>query len=186
MDSVYIENVLNGNTEDFRFLIKKYKDLAFSLAISVVKCEYDAEEVVQEAFIKAYRNLSSLKERSNFKTWFCRILINEAFKRLKKMREEKVLPTNQILPAIEDFEDTFKGFNGDEQRFLVAESLKKIPSKECLLLQLFYLEGNSIDQITNLTGWSETNVKVILHRARKHLLDVVKSMMENELTISKT
>lgn len=185
MDSVYIQNVLSGSTEDFRYLIKKYKDLAFSVAVSVVKNEFEAEEVVQEAFIKSYKNLSSLKERSNFKTWFCRILINEAFKRLKKMREEIVLPTDQILPAIEDFEDTFKGFNSDEQRFLVSESLKKIASKECLLLQLFYLEGNSVDQIKNLTGWSETNVKVILHRARKHLLDVVKSMMENEFTISK-
>jgi len=185
MDSVYIQNVLNGSTEDFRYLIKKYKDLAFSVAVSVVKNEFEAEEVVQEAFIKSYKNLSSLKERANFKTWFCRILINEAFKRLKKIREEIVLPTNQILPAIEDFEDTFKGFNSDEQSFLVNESLKKIASKECLLLQLFYLEGNSIDHITNLTGWSETNVKVILHRARKHLLVVVKTMMESELTLSK-
>ncbi|MCK9640183.1 MAG: sigma-70 family RNA polymerase sigma factor [Prolixibacteraceae bacterium] len=166
-------------------MIKKYKDLAFSVAVSVVKNEFDAEEVVQEAFIKAFKNLSSLKKKSNFKTWFYRILINEAFKRLKKIKSDIILPNDQA-PDVENFEDTFKGFNDDEQKYIVAESLKKIPSNECLLLQLFYLEGHSIDQLTNLTGWSETNVKVILHRARKHLLVVVKAMMENELTICKT
>ncbi|HWS00547.1 MAG TPA: sigma-70 family RNA polymerase sigma factor [Prolixibacteraceae bacterium] len=182
MDSVHIQHVLNGSTEDFRYLIRKYKDLAFSVAVSVVKNEFDAEEVVQESFIKAYKNLSSLKEKSNFKTWFYRILINEAFKRFQKMKGEIFLPVKENLADIEDVADSFRGMNHDEQIQLVTESLKKIPPKECLTLQLFYLEGNSINEITNCTGWSEANIKVILHRARKHLLEVVKIRMENELT----
>ena len=71
----------------------------------------------------------------------------------------------------------------DEQKLLVSESLEKIPPKESLSLQLFYLEGNAISEITGLTGWSEANVKVILHRARKHLLEVVNTMMEREFKI---
>ena len=66
MDQVYIQNVLNGSAEDFRFLIRKYKDLAFSVAVSVVKNEFEAEEVVQEAFIKAFKNLASLKDKTFF------------------------------------------------------------------------------------------------------------------------
>ena len=160
--------------------------MAFSVAVSVVKNEFEAEEVVQEAFIKAYKNLASFKEKSNFKTWFYRILINEAFKCLSKKRKEIILPTNQNLPEVEDIEDTFRGMNIEEQKFLVSESLKKIPAKESLILQLFYFDENSIDEITNLTGWSEGNVKVILYRARKHLLEVVKTMAENELIIRKS
>ncbi len=185
MDSVYIQNVLNGSTEDFRYLIRKYKDLAFSVAVSVVKSEFEAEEVVQEAFIKAYKNLASLKTTTNFKPWFYRILINEAFKRLKKLKGDIVIFNNQIYNEDEGFEDTFRGFNVDEQKFIVSESLKKVPSNECLLLRLFYLEGCSIGQMADFTGWSETNVKVILHRARKHLLVVVRLLMENEFTIEK-
>lgn len=184
MDSVCIQKVLNGSTEDFRYLIGKYKDLAFSVAVSVVKNEFEAEEVVQEAFIKAFRNLSSLKEKSNFKTWFYRILINEAFKRIQKTKREVVLPNSENIPDDVDISDTFRGFNAEEQIVLVNESLKKIPPKESLTLQLFYLEGNSINEITNCTGWSEANVKVIMHRARKHLLMVVKAMMDNELTFT--
>jgi len=183
MDSVYIKRVLDGSTDDFRFFIRKYKDLAFSVAVSVVKNEFDAEEVVQEAFIKAFKNLSSFRGNSGFKTWFYRIVINESFKRLEKAKKDILLPSGQDLPETEDFTDTFRGLNVDEQKVLVTESLKKIPANESLSLQLFYLEGNSIDEITNITGWSEANVKVILHRARKHLLAVVNTMIAKEHSI---
>lgn len=177
MDSVYIQNILNGNTEDFRFLIRKYKDLAFSVAVSVVKNEFDADEVVQEAFIKAFSNLKSFRGQSEFKTWFYRILINEAFKFLQKSKKEWLLHTDCPLPDVEDFEDNFLGMCHEEQKMVVTESLRKIPPKESLSLKLFYLEGNSISDISSMTGWSEANIKVILHRARKHLLEVVKQKM---------
>ena len=180
MDPVYIRKVLSGSTDDFRYLIRKYKDLGFSVAVSVVKNEFDAEEVVQEAIIKAFQNLKSLRDPSNFKTWFCRILINEAFKRLQKSKNESLFPMTDNVVDIEDVADTFRGLDTEEQRLLVSDSLKKIPPRESLSLQLFYLEGNSIDEISNLTGWSEANVKVILHRARRHMLDVVNGMMETE------
>jgi RNA polymerase sigma-70 factor (ECF subfamily) len=180
MDSVYIRKVLEGSTDDFRYFIRKYKDLAFSVAVSVVKNEFDAEEVVQESFIKAFKNLKSFKGKSEFKTWFYRIVINEAFKRVQKTKKEIILPTGENLPEADDFTNTFRGMNDEEQQVLVAESLKRIPPKESLSLQLFYLEGNNIDEIANITGWSEANVKVILHRARKHLLLVVNMLIEKE------
>lgn len=183
MDSVYIKRVLDGSTDDFRYFIRKYKDLAFSVAVAVVKNEFDAEEVVQEAFIKAFKNLKTFKGKSEFKTWLYRIVINEAFKRLQKEKNDILLRVGQELPEVEDISETFRGMTDDEQKLLVSESLKKIPSKESLSLRLFYLEGNSIGEITDLTGWSEANVKVILHRARKHLLEVVNTMMEREFKI---
>jgi len=183
MDSVYIKKVTEGSTEDFRYFIQKYKDLAFSVAVSVVKNEFDAEEVVQESFIKAFKNLKSFRGKSEFKTWFYRIVINEAFKRMQKTKTEIILPTNLNLPEVEDFTDTFRGMNANEQQFLISESLKKIPPKESLSLQLFYLEENSIGEISNITGWSEANIKVILHRARKHLLAVVNTILEKDFLI---
>ncbi len=184
MDSVYIQNILNGNTEDFRFLIRKYKDLAFSVAISVVKNEFDAEEVVQEAFIKTFRNLKTFRGQSEFKTWFYRIVINEAFKFIQKSKKEWLIHTDQALPDIEDLPDTFRGMSAEEQKTIVTESLLQIPPKESLLLKLFYLEENSISEISNMTGWSESNSKVILHRARKHLLEVVTRKMKTELKLN--
>jgi RNA polymerase sigma-70 factor (ECF subfamily) len=183
MDSEYIRKVLNGSTEDFRYFVRKYRDLAFSVAVSVVKSEYEAEEVVQEAFIKAFQNLKSFRGNSEFKTWFYRILINEAFKQYQRLKMEVVLPLTDGRTDPEDISDSFRGLDPDEQKLLVTESLKKIPPRESLSLQLFYLEGNSLEEIAGITGWSDSNVKVILHRARKHLLDVVNVMMDRELTV---
>lgn len=183
MDSVYIQRVLNGSTDDFRYFIRKYKDLAFSVAVAVVKNEYDAEDVVQEAFIKAFQNLQSFRGNSNFKTWFYRILVNEAFKRIRKSKDEIIVLHSENIPESEDISETFRGFNDDEQKLLVSESLKRIAPKECLVLQLFYFEGNSLVEISNITGWSEGNVKVMLHRARKHLLEVVSKMMQGEFKV---
>lgn len=183
MDSLYIKKVLSGSTEDFRYFIKKYKDMAFSVAVSVVKNEFAAEEVVQEAFIKAFNNLKSFRGKSEFKTWFYRIVINEAFKRHQKDKMELLVRSGDQLPDMHDIEDTFKGLNDDEQKMMVNESLKQIPAKESLVLRLFYLEENNINEIIDLTGWSKSNVKVLLHRARKNLLLVVNKMMNSELKI---
>ena len=180
MDSVYIKRVLDGNTDDFRYFIQKYKDLAFSVAISVVKNEFDAEEVVQEAFLKVFRNLNSFKGKSEFKTWFYRIVINEAFRKIEKSKNDKLVLYEQNLPETEDFTETFRGLNHEEQHVLVVESLNRIPPKEALALQLFYIEGNNMEEMANLTGWSIANIKVILHRARKHLLTVVDAKIKDE------
>lgn len=181
MDSVYIKKVLDGSTDDFRYFIRKYKDMAFAVAISVVKNEFDAEDVVQESFLKAFRNLKSFKGKSEFKTWFYRIVINEAFRHNEKTKKDKFVAFEKDLPDTEDYTETFRGIEAGEQHVLVLESLSKIPSKESLALQLFYLDGYSLDEVGNLTGWTVANVKVILHRARKHLLAVVNEQLNETI-----
>ena len=181
MDEFYIQKILTGDTESFRYLIKTYKDLAFSVAISVVKDEFWAEEVVQEAFVKVFQKLKWFNGRSSFKTWFYRIVINEAFQRL---RSEKLQLT--FSAAIEDnrldeVNDEIHGMSKDEITTLVHHALKIIPPKESLALRLFYLEGQDSKTISDETGWSDANVRVILHRARKNMLACMKNLMKEDV-----
>ena len=90
MDELYIERVLNGDVDAYRYFVQQYKDMAFSVAVSVLKSEFEAKDTVQESFIIAFRKLKSFKGNSKFSTWFCRIVINEALKQAKK--QEKALP----------------------------------------------------------------------------------------------
>ena len=183
MDNLYIKKVLNGDTEGFRYFITNYKDLAFSVAISVVKDEFWAEEVVQEAFIKVFKNLKSFKGRSSFKTWFYRIVINEAFKRVREEKKPLVFKEELRDVDLSDVENNLLGLNADEQTVLVHEALKVLSAKESLVLRLFYLEGHDTKTISEQTAWSEANVRVILHRARKNMLIVVKKLMHNEFKV---
>jgi RNA polymerase sigma factor (sigma-70 family) len=168
MDDIYIRKVLEGEPEAFRYFLKNYKDMAFHVAVSIVKDAYFAEEVVQDAFMKAFKGLKSFNRTSKFKTWFYRIVINEAFQRLRKIKREVVsfMPDEEIISL--EYNPLYASTE-DEQRFLIGEALNKLPPKESLVLTLFYLEEYSLADIGNITGWSLSNTKVILHRARKNM-----------------
>jgi RNA polymerase sigma-70 factor (ECF subfamily) len=85
MDEIYIRKILEGNSEEFRYIIDKYKDMAYSIAMSVVKDEFLAEEIIQTSFVKAFEGLDSFKGNSKFSTWFYRIVTNESFKIAKNI-----------------------------------------------------------------------------------------------------
>jgi RNA polymerase sigma factor (sigma-70 family) len=175
IEELIIKKVLNGDTEVFRFFVSTYKDLAFSVAVSVVKDEFTAADVVQEAFVKAFENLKSFKGKSKFSTWFIRIVINESFKSVQK---EKVHYTNLVI-ELEDFQkDELKK---SDQKFFVNEVLKNMSPNESLVLRLFYLNENSIKEICEMTGWDESKAKVTLHRARKTMEEKLSNLLKNEV-----
>jgi RNA polymerase sigma factor (sigma-70 family) len=181
MDDVYIRKVLNGQTEEFRYFIKQYKDLAFSVAFSVVKNEFTAAEVVQESFIKAYENLKSFKGQSKFSTWLCRIVINESFKTVRK--EKRTVSETGFVSGM-DFQENpmiFDELKETEQKHYINECLNRLPANECLVLRLFYLAENSIKEICEMTGWSESNVKVHLFRGRKNMQELLQKMLNTEV-----
>ena len=159
----YIDRVLSGDTEAYRYFLRQYQDMAFNLAVSIVKDDQFAEEVVQDAFMKAFRNLKSFHRTAKFSSWLYRIIVNEAFQRLKKMKRE--LP----IVEVDQVADTYQDHSDGNQEIQIQQALKAMPSKEGLALNLFYLEERSLLEVTKITGWSLSNTKVILHRARKQI-----------------
>lgn len=173
MDEICIRRILNGDSEAFRQLITKYKDMAYSIAMSVVKDEFYAEEIIQGSFLIAYDKLATFKGASKFSTWFYRIVINEAFKLAKRHKTEFV-DYVETPPEISDgIDNAILKLEVDDQKYIINEALKKISAKESLVLRLFYLDEMSIEEITGITGWSYSNIKVILHRARINLRHIL-------------
>jgi len=166
MDDYYIQKVLEGDADSFRFIIKTYKDMAYSMAMSVVKDDLIAREVIQASFVLAYINLSSFKGKSKFSTWLYRIVINEAFKVKKKEGRNIIIFGDLSVFNISESDDLTKKIDEDEQKYYINKAMEMLSSKESLILRLFYLEDNSIDDISDITGWTNSYIKVILHRAR--------------------
>lgn len=175
VDELYIKKVLNGDTEAFRYFVSQYKDLAFSVAVSVVKDEFTAADVVQEAFVKAFENLKSFKGKSKFSSWFIRIVINESYKIVQR---NKVKYSDKLFDLEEVSKDAFKEA---DQKFYVNEVLKIMAPNESLVLRLFYLNENSVKEICEMTGWEESKVKVTLHRARKSMEQKLKKLLNSEV-----
>ena len=178
MDDVFIKKVCKGDKDAFRYFVSKYKDMGFTVAISVVKDEFAAQEVLQDAFIKAYRNLPSFSNRSSFKTWFYRIVVNEALMRLKKDKKEFISFTDELTTETFD-ENALTTLKEEEQIHLINEALQKLAPKESLVLRLFYLQEESIREVCEITGWTASNTKVILHRARKNMSLIMHQLIKN-------
>lgn len=179
MDDFYIKKVLSGDIQAFRYFVKEYKDMAFSVAMSVVKEEFSAEEVVQDAFLKAFKALASFNQTSKFSSWLYRIVLNEAYAKLKKMKRDMVSYAENYDEEIMD-ESILLALKADEQSYLINTALNELSSKESVALRLFYLQEESIKEVCVITGWTEANTRVILHRARKNMLKEVNSLFKKE------
>lgn len=182
MEKDHIQKVLNGDTQAFRYFIEKYRDMAYSLAMSLVKNGPVAEEVTQDAFLKAYKSLGSFEQRSKFSTWLYKIVTNEGLKRLRK-KTFKYADDIEELNQIEytEINHSLKELTAQEQRHYINEGLNKLIPNDSLVLRLFYLDERNLNEIEEITGFSNTNIKTILHRARKRLYVVLKEELQHEL-----
>lgn len=179
MDKLYIEKVLAGDSSAFSYFVRTYKDMAFSIALSLTKDQYLAEEVAHEAFIQCYRSLHSFRMQSKFSTWFYRIVVNTAYRALNKKSIKLVefdLPLHDL-----DYEDNaLNKLIIEERKQLINEVLATMPSNESLALRLFYLEELSLQELCDITAWTITNAKVILHRARKRIYGEINRVLKEK------
>ncbi len=182
-DKVYIGEVLKGNRKAFSNLVEKHKNWVFTIAFRIAGNREDAEEIAQDAFMKAYRSMDKYKGTSKFSTWLYSITYNTAISKVRKKKittspiEESVIGNFSEDDVIEDL----SGFSGDEQQKLVTKVLDQLPAEENLIIRLFYLNENSIDEISEITGLSASNVKVRLHRIRKKMYVLLHGILEKEI-----
>jgi RNA polymerase sigma-70 factor (ECF subfamily) len=173
-DNEIIESVKRGNSADFSLLVDRYKNKGFSLLRRMLKNELDAEEVLQDCFLKAYQSLSLFRQESKFSTWFYKIVYNSALSFLssKRRKEEK-----ELLSIDEEFD--LNKF--DDQIYVETENLsqyisrliEKLPEKFSGIINMFYIDEMTLDEISKVTGLSIVNVKVILHRSRNALRELI-------------
>ena len=182
-DQLYIEKVLKGDTNSFAFLVDKYKDMVFSLALKVLKNREEAEEVSQDTFIKAFKSLQKFKGDSKFSTWLYKITYNNCMDRVKRI--SRSYHTDTIDEVVENrikaTDDVLKTIERKERASMIKECLLELPEDERSILWFFYFEELSLKEITEVTAFSENNVKVKLHRARKKLLAIIENKVEPEM-----
>ncbi|CAL2083200.1 RNA polymerase sigma-70 factor, ECF subfamily [Tenacibaculum sp. 190524A05c] len=182
-DQTYIEKTLKGDTNAFAFLVNNYKVMVFSLAMKMLKSREEAEEISQDTFIKAYKNLSKFKGDSKFSTWLYKIAYRSCLDSLKKNREKYHADTiDEItINKINSTDNILEEISRKERAVIIKECLDRLPEEERTILWMFYYDELSLKEILEITDLSESNLKVKLHRARKRLLTVVKNNVEPEI-----
>ncbi len=166
-----------GDVSAFEALVNRYEGKIFRLAQNITQNREDAEDVMQEAFLKAYGHLGNFHGDSRFYTWLVRIAVNEALMKLRKRRpgqfsiDEPVGSDGDLMPReVEDWgpspEDRFAETEMNE---IVAEAVSKLEPAYRVVLQLRELEQLSTEETAELLGLSVPAVKSRLLRARLKL-----------------
>jgi RNA polymerase sigma factor (sigma-70 family) len=177
-DTTLIDRVLEGDIQGYSVLVDRHKDLAFTIAYRLLNNREDAEEVVQDAFLKAYRNLKGFRQDSRFSTWLFRIVYNTAISK-KRLRKPGFQSIDDVPCLVEK-----SGFVNDEddlnaeRRSMLERAIKQLPEDERAMITLFYINESTVEDIHIITGLSKSNVKIKLFRARKKLQEFVEIMTE--------
>ena len=161
-DSQLVKEVLEGNMSAFDSLVNKYSSLVHGLAYHVLGSFQDAEDLAQEAFIKAYDNLSVLKDEAKFGSWLRIITLNLCKMWLRKSKGKAALqPVASATP---------KDVRIDEElEESVHEALSALSPNNQLVIILFYLQGFSYKQISDFLNLPVSTIQSRLQRARKQL-----------------
>ena len=168
-----IEAVRLGNGNAFKTLVDNYKDMVYTLCIRMVKNNMIAEELTQDSFLKAYRSIHSYRSESKFSTWLYRIAYNTCISSFRKNRidEVELSDFNQETSINAGLVNLEEGDRNEMLKKLIL-SLKK---EDQVIIQLFYLEELSIKEICEVTGLTDSNVKVKLHRSKQRMKIFIES-----------
>jgi RNA polymerase sigma-70 factor, ECF subfamily len=176
-----IQRVVTGETDLFYELIRPYERGVFLSALSILGNEADAEDVAQEAILKAYKYLGRFRQESKFSTWLIQIAINEAKMKLRKDRRHlyesfddgQQMDEGDYIPT--DFADwreiPSEALEQTELREALNVALKSLPSKYRTVLVLRDVQQMSIAETAKALGISEENVKTRTSRARLQMRD---------------
>jgi len=168
-DAAAVARARAGDSEAFRLLVERHSRALFKLAYRMTGNEHDAEDVVQEAFLKAYRNLDRFEERAQVSSWLYRIASNCAFDVLRRrQRRDKPLDSLDALDAPEPQAEApgpdRMALGGDVRRGLVA-ALERMSARERAAFVLRHFEGRSVKEIELALGLDTTAVKQSVCRA---------------------
>lgn len=145
-------------------LIIASEDTLYHVAKTLLRNDADCADAIQEAIVKAFSNLHTLKQDSYAKTWLIRILINECYAIMRK--EKKVV-------SLENYK-TEETAVWQENYSELYEAISRLPEEARLSVTLYYMEGYSIKEIAALMDTTESAVKNRLARARARLRDMLK------------
>jgi RNA polymerase sigma-70 factor (ECF subfamily) len=178
-DAELVAQARQGSEAAFEQLVRRHQRYAFNVAYRVLGNRAEAEDVTQEAFVRAWRGLSSFRGEAQFTTWLYRIVHNRCLNRLPRLRREllQTAPLDEALatpaPSLPDL------FEVQEQVAFLHVELDRLPEKYRLVLTLRYLQHLSYDEIATVLDVPMGTVKTHIHRARQLLTERLRQWEEH-------
>jgi RNA polymerase sigma-70 factor (ECF subfamily) len=179
-DKLIISQIISGDANKYRILIRRYKNPVFAMGKSFFHNESDSEDFVQEVFLKAYRNLERFEGRSRFSTWLYRIAYHTAINNLQRRKEYSSLSEDESSDSNEG--NLVSAHRTPEENLLrntakkaVLKAVKELPEKYRVCIDLYFFYDRTYAEIEKITGFKENTVKSHVFRAKKILKEQLAS-----------
>ena len=170
-----IAAVLKGDTESFEPLVKKYLPRVFATARRYARRESEAEDIVQEVWLKAFQKLKSFRSEAPFEHWLMRLTVRTCYDFLRAHQRSRETAFSELTEPENDWLNRFvsqpdtASENSAAARQLVQRLLEQLSPAARLVITLLEIEERSVKEIAALTGWSAPLVKVRAFRARAEM-----------------
>ena len=181
-DEELIARALAGDEASYGTLVTRYRDYVYTIAVRIVGSDEDAEDVAQEAFVRAYRALPRFRGDSKFSSWLYRIATNRALTHLKRRGRRAdtvdIESGSHVEAAVVDDgrgEEASPEFRVRDEEFrrAVRAAVLELPEQYRVVVTLFYLEERSYKEVVATLGIPMGTLKTHLHRARALLRDIL-------------
>jgi len=182
-EKYYIDRVKGGDKEAFAWLVDTYRDMVYTVCLRMLTSEADAEEAAQDVFVKAYKSLQSFQGKSKFSTWIYRIAYNQCISMIRK--KVKMIDLVGEVPEVEVSEGEISGIETlrvEERSRYLQLALDALGETDSVVVTLFYYEELSLEEIAEVTGLSNNNIRIKLHRSRKKMYQVIKDCLKSEVS----
>jgi RNA polymerase sigma-70 factor (ECF subfamily) len=169
-----------GDTEAFTDLVRRYEGKIFRLAQHITQSREDAEDVLQETFLKAYEHLDQFQGNSKFYTWIVRIAVNQALMKLRKRKSDKTVSLDETIDTGEDMvareiaaweENPEERYSREEMESILESAVQSLPSPYRTVFVLRDMDELSTEETAEALNLSIPAVKSRLLRARLQLRD---------------
>lgn len=180
-DAALIKQVLSGNRECYRPLVDKYQRSVYHLACSLIHHSTEAQDIAQETFLTAYKNIRKLKDHAKFGSWLYGITRNLCLESLRKRKKEpEYLDNASLLKLDVAVEDKVKELTGKDITDTLIAKLDTMPDKYQSLLRLKYLQDYSYQEIADMMDIPADLVRSRLFEGRKMLREEVAAEVDAE------
>jgi RNA polymerase sigma-70 factor (ECF subfamily) len=170
-DSSAIQRVLAGDVEAFALLVDRHHARMARYAFHLLGSEAEAEEAVQDSFVRAYRSLSSYREQDQFGAWILRILVNRCRTRLVRDKRREEVAATWVREAEQPFEPSERLAMRDE----LAVALAQLPGDQREAVVLRYADELGYDEISSITGAGISALKMRVKRGCERLRAILEA-----------
>jgi RNA polymerase sigma-70 factor, ECF subfamily len=170
-DEEVVSRVRGGDTVLYEIIMRRYNQRLYRVARAILRDDAEAEDVMQDAYVRAYQHLDQFAGRALFSTWLTRIAVHEALSRLRlRNRNQQLDDTGQdgeiSMNIVETSPDPEQSASRAELSQLLEEALLDLPEQYRTVVMLRDVEGMSTEETATALDLTEDNVKIRLHRGR--------------------